>query len=92
MQCALKRNPSTLPKPLLPPTLPMSVKLASDYKRARDKMHLKPLSTRWTAMVEAKAISMREQNESYKSIAEELGLAESSVRYHFQKLREEGEI
>ena len=43
-------------------------------------------------MVEAKAISMREHGESYRAIAEALGLAESSVRYHFKEMKENEEI
>lgn len=87
MRCRLKVNPSTLLKPPFPPTLPMRVTVMNAYSKSRHTRH-----GLWTPMVEAKAISMREHGESYRAIAEALGLAESSVRYHFKEMEENEEI
>lgn len=75
-----------MPKPVLPPSLPM--RIAVECIHSRRTNNWKPTFRQWTPMIEEKAISMREHGESYRTIGDALGFAESSVRYHFRMMRE----
>lgn len=90
MKCSIKRDPSSLPKPKLPPTRP--VDLGNDKMTYIPAPIKEPPKRGWTAGEERIIKKLKSQGVKDKDIAAQVGKSLASTKWKIKDLRRRGEL
>ena len=91
MKCSIKRDPSSLPKPKLPPTRPVDIgKDKMSYIQAPIKEE--PPKRGWSQKDERIIKKLKNQGVKDKDIAKRVGKSLASTKWKIKDLRRKGEL